>query len=133
MRAVMAASRSPRRFGPAALLTLALDVLIVIQLLIVLAIVIAGAFSLAWARAHWAAKPLLILIACAAVRIALPAPSYQHALQSGSWYQSVRSAWQRLRIPPALSDVIGVVLITRVAAVALAFFSNVLLPDQRFR
>jgi len=38
-----------------------------------------------------------------------------------------------VRIPPALLDVAGVVLITRVAATALAFLSNVLLPDQQLR
>jgi hypothetical protein len=133
MRAVIAASRSLRRLGAAAHVALVLDILILVQVLVLLAVTMAGGFHWTWASADSMAKPLLILIASGAIRLALPAPPYQQALQSASWYQSARNLWARIRIPPAVTDVLGVVLITRVAAVALAFLSNILLPDQQFR
>ena len=133
MQAVSGASPSPRRLGPAAAITLALDILIAIQVLVLLAIGVAGGFDLAWAHAHQAAKPALILLICAAVRLACPTPSYQLAIQSSSQYHAVQAVWQRVRVPPALSDVLGAVLVTRVATVALAFLSNILFPDRQFR
>lgn len=133
MRTMIDASRSLRRLGPGTLVPLALDVLIAIQLLTIAAIAAADGFDWGWAGAHWAAKPLLVLVTAAAVRLALPAPPYQQAIQAGSWWQVGRAAWQRLHVSSAMSDVAGIVLTTRTATTIVAFLSNVLLPDHQFR
>jgi hypothetical protein len=133
MRAVIDTSRRLQRFAPLTILTLLLDIAIVIELLTVLAIVVAHGFALEWASAHWAAKPALLLMVCGAIRLALPAPSYQSAIHSTGWYQTAGHMWERVHVPPALGDVVRAVVVTRAAAVTLAFFGNVLLPDHQFR
>jgi len=133
MRHVIAVFRALWRLGPSALFTLVLDSLIVIQILALLAVVVAGGVDWAGVSIHRFAKPLLLLVAFAAIRVTLPAPPYQHALQSAPWYQSIVAGWARVRIPRALADALGVVLVTRAATVAVAFLSNILLPDHQFR
>lgn len=133
MKHVILASQRLWRLGPVALFTLVLDALILTQLLVVAAIVLADGFDWVWGSAHRAAKPLLMLVGFAAIRLVLPPPPYLPALQSRPWYQTALSAWTRVRIPSALSDVLFAVLITRGATVAVAFLSNVLLPDRQFR
>ncbi len=129
----MAASHGLRRFGPAALVTAALDLVIFVELLVLAALLLGGGFNWAWASTHEAAKPLLILLASAAIRVALPVPPYQRAIASRTWYRTTTTARDRVRFPAALRDVAVAVLVTRTATVVLAFLGNVILPDNRFR
>lgn len=134
MQNVIVACRRLWRLGPLALVGLVLEAFILVQFLTLLAVVVAGGFDWAWASANRAAKPLLMLVAFGAVRAAIPGPpSYLHALRSTRWCQTLLSVWARVRIPCALSDALGVVLMTRAATFTAAFLGNVMFPDRQFR
>ncbi|MGH9140873.1 MAG: mannosyltransferase family protein [Vicinamibacterales bacterium] len=121
------------RVGPAARLALVLDGLILVQLLM-LGIVFAGGVDFGWLSVHRSAKPLLILMLAAAVRLAVPvSPPYLQAVRSKPWFQPVLTLANRVHVAPSVADALSVVLVTRLATVALAFLSNVLLPDRQFR
>jgi len=116
-----------------AAIALVLDGFILLQLL-ALAVVSAGGLHLAWVSAPRSAKPLLLLILLVAVRVVVPvAPPYVHALTSTSWFRTLADLRARVRIPPSLADALTAVLMTRAATIAVAFLSNLLLPDRQFR
>lgn len=117
-----------------ALLAFILDAFILAQFLVLLAVLLAGGFDWGWVSATRAAKPFLMLVLAAAVRLALPAtPPYLQALGSQQWYRSLMSARERVRIPSAAADVLVAVLVTQIAAIAVAFLSNLFFPDRQVR
>jgi hypothetical protein len=133
MSNAIAACRNLWRLGPAALIALLLDGLIVLQLLTLAALAITGGFDWGWASAHRSVKPLLILVAAAAIRVSLPPAPYLPASRTAAWRQTLLAAWARLAVPAALTDALLAVLMTRAATLAVSFLSNVMLPDRQFR
>lgn len=134
MTQVIAACRRLWRFGFSVCVVLLLDAFILLQSLTLLAILITGGFDWVWVSAHQAAKPLLMLVLAVSIRVAIPGSSpYVAALRSTSWYHALWAAAGRVHVPASVLDSVGVVLITRVASVPVAFLGGVLFPDHALR
>lgn len=114
---------------PAAAATL-LDIVIVGNLGAVAAVALFGGFDIGIWRASSAAKPVLILLLVAPVRLALPVHTGAWRLVA-AWSQSPRSLSARLVRHHAVRDVLPMASAVTLMMVVVGFLANALIEPQR--
>ena len=114
----------------------ALEIAIVLEGAALLGVLLTGGFDFGWVSAHDAAKPALILLVLAPLRLVAGGSTQLLAHARFLWDLAPRAyaravAWVRSR--PAVGDVMFAVLVSRTTSLAAAFLINILFPPDRRR
>jgi hypothetical protein len=95
-----------------------------------------GGFSLGFLSVHRFAKPFLLLLVLASIRVAVPRPSWLSRVIVGAWRRArarVEALDQRTPWAAAASDALVAVLTVHLVSKGTAFLSNLLVPAARPR
>ena len=110
-----------------------LDVTIGCCVIALLIIVTTGGVDLGWVSVTRASRPFLVLCVLLPIRLAQPGPAWLHR---GAWLRAVGARAGRFvdaHVSDGVRDCAFAFVVSRIGAVAIGFFVNLLFPPDRAR